>query len=114
MKPKTTKPTVRISVSYRSLDHYSETRSFRTLNGAQKYAQKWVGAHPDLGSFYAVSNDGVGRITVKGCTLAELFPAETSSEEGHKYWCECLREDSMLDCNCKGGTYQATEPEAPV
>ena len=63
-----------IKVYYSSIDRFHETRRFKTLKGARKFAHLRVGAHPDLGSWYAVSSDGVGKIEVKGCTLAELFP----------------------------------------
>lgn len=62
-------------VTYRAIDGASMRRGFATLKGARKFAQEYVGEHPGIGSSYAVSNDGVGRVTVRGCTLAELFPA---------------------------------------
>ena len=55
-----------IRVHYSSIDRFSESRRFKTLTGAQKYAQKWVGPHPDQGGTYAVSFDGVGKVTVSG------------------------------------------------
>lgn len=64
-----------IVVSYRSVDHFSKRRRFKTLAGARRFAQKYVGETPELGSCYAVSGDGVGRIMVSGATLLELFPA---------------------------------------
>lgn len=63
-----------IKVRYRSIDHFTKTSTFKTLPGARKFAHKWVGEHPEIGSYYAVSGDGVGKITVEGATLAELFP----------------------------------------
>ena len=39
-----------------------------------------IGRHPELGGHYAVSGDGVGKITCDGCTLAELFPAEGAQQ----------------------------------
>jgi hypothetical protein len=69
-----------VGVSYRSVDGFSQTRSFKTLEGAQAYAQKMVGDAPTFGSFYAVSDDGVGRVTVRGATLAELFPRSAAGE----------------------------------
>jgi len=68
------KGTRSIKVSYRSVDRCSKSRSFKTLEGAQKFAQEWVGETPEMGSFYAVSGDGIGRVTVEGATLQELFP----------------------------------------
>lgn len=63
-----------IKVRYSSIDGYSQTRKFKTLPGAQAFAQKWVGKYPSLGGSYAVSDDGIGKVTVQGTTLAELFP----------------------------------------
>jgi hypothetical protein len=63
-----------IKVHYSSIDHFSQTRSFKTLEGARKYAQKWVGRHPDLGGWYAVSFDGIGKVTAN-VPLSDLFPA---------------------------------------
>jgi hypothetical protein len=65
-----------IKVRYRSIDGYSETRKFKTLKGAQKKAHYWVGAHPEIGSNYAVSGDGVGKVTLMGATLKEVFPEQ--------------------------------------
>jgi hypothetical protein len=65
-----------ITVRYSSVDHFSKTRKFKTLAGAQKYAQEWVDLHPDIGLGYAVSFDGIGKIEVQGATLEELFPPE--------------------------------------
>lgn len=63
-----------ITVSYQSIDDYSIRKTYRTLKGAQEMAQYWVGKHPEIGSTYAVSSDGIGRIMVKGCALRDLFP----------------------------------------
>jgi hypothetical protein len=68
-----TTPTT-IVVRYRSIDRFSKTRTFKTLAGAQAYAQRWVGEYPSLGGGYAVSDDGVGKITVTGASLRDLFP----------------------------------------
>ncbi len=62
-----------IRVSYRSVDRFSETRSYKTIAAARRYAVKQVGEHPEFGSGYAVSGDGVGVVRVRGCTLRELF-----------------------------------------
>jgi len=63
-----------IIVRYSSIDGASYTRTYTTLKGARKFAHEWIGAHPEIGTSYAVSFDGVGKITVSGATLAELFP----------------------------------------
>jgi hypothetical protein len=73
--PEADSAAVRIVVRYQSIDRFSKTRTFKTLAGAQKFAQNWVGKTPDLGSSYAVSEDGIGKITVSGASLLDLFPA---------------------------------------
>jgi hypothetical protein len=62
-----------IKVKYSSVDGYRKVRSFKTLTGARKYAQEWVGKNPDKGSHYAVSDDGIGKIEVEGVPLDHLF-----------------------------------------
>lgn len=74
--------TMTIIVRYSSIDSYgrSKRRVFKTLATARRYAQKWVGRHPDLGSSYAISGDGVGKITVSGdATLTELFADDSET-----------------------------------
>ncbi len=63
-----------IKITYSSCDWFRETRKFKTLKGARAYAHRWVGEHPEMGSRYAISGDGIGKVTVKGATLADLFP----------------------------------------
>ena len=75
-----------ITLYYESIDSYGKVtkRKFKTLHGAQKAAYQRVGASPTLGSYYAVSDDGVGKITVDGCTLAELFPLSADQHDWKK------------------------------
>ncbi len=72
-----TKGTRDIRVRYSSIDRCYINRRFRTLEGARRFAVRYVGETPDIGyTFnYAVSADGIGKVTVSGATLAELFPA---------------------------------------
>lgn len=70
-----------ITVRYQSVDRFSKTRKFKTLTGARKFAQHWVGETPELGSFYAVSGDGVGKVTCDGCLVRDLFPKLAQGEE---------------------------------
>lgn len=66
-----------IVLCYQSCDGCSKKHTFKTLKGARKYAQEYVGEHPDIGSSYAVSYDGIGTISIiSGTTLAELFPPD--------------------------------------
>lgn len=63
-----------IKVTYTSIDGGRKSRSYSTIEGAKKFAHTWVGPHPEIGSWYAVSGDGVGKITVSGASLRDLFP----------------------------------------
>lgn len=67
-----------IRVRYRTIDRFSQSRKFKTLKGAQRFAQKWVGKHPDISDTfgYAVNMHGDGKITCEGCSIHELFPEE--------------------------------------
>ena len=68
---------MKITVFYSAADGAKITRTFKTLTGAQKFAHKWVGAYPEISPRYAVSGDGVGKITVDGAMLRDLFPPMT-------------------------------------
>jgi len=64
----------RITVVYQAIDGYSKTGSFTSLESARRFARQWVGEHPEFGSDYAVSADGVGKVMVYGVSLRTLFP----------------------------------------
>jgi hypothetical protein len=63
-----------ITVRYQAIDGYKQSRRFKSLDGARRYAAERVGATPTIGSHYAVSDDGVGKVTVNGATIHDLFP----------------------------------------
>lgn len=74
-----------IKLTYSSVDGFRKNRSFKTLKAAQKFAQQWVGAHPEIGAGYAVAGDGIGKVTVtEGASLAELFPSREAVERAQK------------------------------
>ena len=62
-----------ITVRYSACDGARITRRFKTREGARRFAVKYVGEHPEIGFSYAISGDGVGKVTVSGCTLEDLF-----------------------------------------
>lgn len=70
-KPTESKPMI-IKVRYASIDGYKQTKSYSTLAGARAFAQHWVGQNPEMGSSYAVSGDGVGKITLE---FVSFWPA---------------------------------------
>jgi hypothetical protein len=81
-----------IKVRYSTVDRFSKSRRFKTLDGARKFAQKYVGKHPDTSERfgYAVSDDGIGKIEVSGCSINDLFPREATEEE---QYLEAMRDE---------------------
>ena len=66
-----------IKVRYSAVDGFSKRKSFKSLKGARKYATEMLGKYPSFGSYYAVSDDGVGKIEViEGVKLRDLFGEE--------------------------------------
>ncbi len=63
-----------IIIRYSACDGFGETKKFASLTGARRYAQRGLGETPELGSHYAISGDGIAKITVEGCALTDLFP----------------------------------------
>ena len=63
-----------ITVYFSTSDGYRETRKFKTLFGARRYAQSKIGETPEVGSYYAVSGYGDAKIEASGATMKELFP----------------------------------------
>lgn len=66
-----------ITVTYSTIDRFRKTRKFKTLAGAQRFAQKMVGQTPEISHTfgYAVSGDGMGKVEARGIGMSELFPA---------------------------------------
>jgi hypothetical protein len=60
------------TLNYSTLDGFFKRKTFTTLAEAREWAKYWVG-NPEIGSHYAVSADGIGKVTCTGCTLYELF-----------------------------------------
>jgi len=87
-----------IRVTYESIDGYRETRTYKTLKGARRYAQHWLGEHPDIGITGAVDDYGIGKIQVDGdARSADLFPEDETCthykayrrnpHDEFTYWC---------------------------
>lgn len=69
--------TTQIKVTYTATDGHTKTKTYKTQKAAHKFAAHWIGEHPEMAPDYAVSGDGVGKITVEGLTIEELFAAPT-------------------------------------
>jgi len=63
-----------IKTSYRTCDHFSESRSFKTVKGARAYARRRLGPCPEIGTTYAVSSCGTATLKVTGVTIKAIFP----------------------------------------
>ena len=100
-----------ITVFYNAIDGALARRKFKTLAGARGYAVKMVGATPEFGSYYAVSGDGIGKITVEGCTLRELFAGAVEAPKPFEVWAVAINEDQGTSSPYKAGAF-ATLAEA--
>jgi hypothetical protein len=75
-----------IKIYFQSCDGCRRVKNFKSLRGARKAAQDYVGAHPEMGRDYAISGDGIGKVQVVGATLADIFPdAQPRYTEPAKY-----------------------------
>ena len=94
-----------MKITYTSLDGVRKTRSFKTLSAARKFAFDYVGPQDVEGGWYAVSSDGVGKITWSGITRAELFGAPAREaiklNKEHTFY----RRGNELFCRQAGYTY---------
>jgi hypothetical protein len=95
-----------IKVRYSAIDGFRKTRSFKTLAGARKFVLDRVGPQDVEGSWYAVSNDGVGKVTWEGCTRAQLF-ADNTDEPRQKLNATdtFYQKGDGLFCRRQGSTY---------
>ena len=62
-----------ITVYYSSIDGARKHEVCKDLQHAREWASYWVGKHPTVGSNYAVSDDGIGKVNVTGCNIRDLF-----------------------------------------
>ena len=74
-----------IQITRQACDGFRDTRTFKTIKGARKFAVKYVGDRPEMGGDYAVSRDGIATIRVHGVTLRELFEGETKVSNTAEY-----------------------------
>lgn len=65
-----------IKLRFTTLDGIRKTKKFKTLAGARKAAHDWVGTNAEIGSYYAISGDGVVKVTTEGCKLTDIWPVE--------------------------------------
>jgi hypothetical protein len=68
------KPGTFVQVTYTSVDGFLVSQNFNTVEEAQSFCWEWIGEAPTFGRGYAISEDGIGKIEARGCSLQELFP----------------------------------------
>jgi hypothetical protein len=93
-----------MQITYTSVDGASHTRRFQSVKNARAFAHTCVGPQDIEGGSYAVSNDGVGKITWKGVSRRELFgmpPSKIRINQEHTFY----RRGNALFCRLAGMTY---------
>lgn len=93
-----------MKITYTSLDGVRKSRSFKSLAGARKFAVDMVGPQDVEGGYYAVSSDGVGKVTWSGVTRAQLFGAPAAAPKLNKAH-EFYRRGNDLYCRQAGYTH---------
>ena len=64
-----------ITLYYTSIDGCCRTKEVcPDMQHAREWAGYWVGKRPEVGSYYAVSGDGIRKIEAVGCSIYDLFP----------------------------------------
>ena len=98
-----------ITILYTSIDGYSDSRKYKTLKGAQRWAQEMMGENFEIGRGYAISFDGIGKIQ-SNTDLKELLSAPEPNDgklcicgkyhPNFEVWsdkrdCDCLQEERL-------------------
>lgn len=96
-----------------TLDHVSKRKGFKTLKAARKFAERWVGKHPEIGSYYAISAHGDAKVTVSGASIEELFAEEKAVPK--ECYCEALyNEETGASATCDYCRLPSTIAKAKV
>jgi len=88
-----------ITINMRTTDGARMHRRFKSLEGARKFATRYVGKTPEISEMmgYAVSPYGDAKITASGISLEELF----AEEKPVPTECECgYNEDTGQSWKC--------------
>jgi len=93
---------MKIIVSYTAIDGCKKKGTYKTLKGARAFAHKWVGKDVSMCGWYAVSCDGIGKITVDGCTLSELFNDEDTLAKEAAMLAEMEEESAAREAYLRG------------
>lgn len=93
-----------MKITYTSIDGVRKARTFKTLAAARKFALDYVGPQDVEGGWYAVSFDGVGKVTWSGVTREELFGATDASIPLNKTNTFYARGDDLF-CRQAGYTF---------
>lgn len=63
-----------IRMYYSTIDGVNIHKACETIEEARSWAMTWVGEHPEIGSYYAISGDGIGKVMVDDCSIRDIFP----------------------------------------
>lgn len=112
-----------IKLRYTTIDRFSESRSFKSLDGAQRYARRRMGNMFDISEAfgYIVSSDGVGKLTVSGISPAKLMgeTCPNCNGEGEKRYHGEPKKEACRFCSGRGfynptPTGRADNPNPPL
>ena len=70
-----------IKLVYRAIDGAVKKQTFTDIEKVRVWARHWVGEHPEIGSDYAVSSDGIATIRAYGISIEELFQITPEPED---------------------------------
>jgi hypothetical protein len=93
-----------MQITYTSVDGFRRVRRFRTVKAAREFVFDSVGPQDLEGDNYAVSSDGVVKVTWTGVTRRELFglpPSKARLNETTTFY----RRGMNLYCRLAGMTY---------
>ena len=63
-----------IKMYYLSVDGCYKSAKFSTIEGAKKFAKKWLGDYFVISFFgHAISGDGIGKVSSLGCSMEEIL-----------------------------------------
>ena len=102
-----------ITIRYSSIDGFVSKRIFKTVAAARNFAVTRVGAGAEVSrSGYAVSSDGVGKITVEGIGLLELLTGNKAKSESGAFGVVCTHyDDDAGSITSLRGRYDTVEEQ---
>jgi len=74
----------KIVIRTKTVDRCYKCRKFTTLEGARKFAKKWIGEQVDCSAYRATSTYGSLRAEIEGATFYEIYDDPKDKASG--FW----------------------------